>query len=259
MILLFWNIAEYNVVGLFTKGHLLLASVTVICILLALKLTSPRKKKDIHNMMKWIVIFIWVLEIWKIVYSVNLNSVYAVNTYIPLYYCSILLYAGVLSSFGKNRLKRVGDVVLSAGTFIGGVVFLILPSTSLSFYPAFHLLSIHSFVYHGMMIYLGLLVNMNNYIKLKSGDAKYFVSLIFGMGIVAFVINKHFGSNLMFISANYDVFPIGDIYRLTNGGILFTLIILLSHSILPFYLTYFVRKLWRYILSSRKIMLKKSA
>lgn len=258
MIPLFWDIAQYNMVGLFTKGHFLLASVTIICILLALKLTSPRKKKDIHNMIRWIVIFIWILEIWRIVYSVRLNSLSAVNTYIPLYYCSILLYAGVLSSFGKNSLKRVGDVVLSAGVFIGGVVFLILPSTSLSFYPAFHLLSIHSFIYHGMMIYLGLLVNMNNYIELRRGDIKYFFSLILGMGIIAFIINRHFGSNLMFISTNYDVFPIGDIYRLTNGGILFTLIILLSHSIFPFYFTYFFKKFWKYVMSRWEIVVKRS-
>ena len=104
----------------------------------------------------------------------------------------MLIYAGLLSSFGKDKLKRVGDIFLMTGSVIGGIVFIIYPSTSLPRYPAFHILSIHSFFYHGIMVYLGLLLNNSRYIELKKEDIKYFASLVGMLCIIAFIINNIF-------------------------------------------------------------------
>lgn len=110
------------------------------------------------------------MEIITIIFNVKQNSFSAVNTYLPLYYCSVLLYAGVLSSFGKGTLKMVGDVSLATGSIVCGIIFIIYPSTSLPMYPAFHFLSIHSFLIHGVMIYLGILINKTRYIELEKKE-----------------------------------------------------------------------------------------
>ena len=199
---MFANMGEYEPCGIFTIGHFILILITVIGIFTALKKTVNKNKEQVYKIIKYITIFAWILEVLKIIYNVKQNSFKAVNTYLPLYY-SILLYAGLLSSFAKGTLKRVGDVCLATGSIIGGVVFMIYPSTSLPIYPAFHILSIHSFLFHGSMVYLGILINKTKYIELKKSDIKYFASLILCMSIVALIANKLFNGNLMFISNNF--------------------------------------------------------
>lgn len=236
---MFSEIGKYEPCGIFTKGHFVLLITTIIGIIVALKYTCGKSKKQVHNIIKHITIIAYVLEVIKIIFNIKQNSIRAVNTYMPLYYCSILLYAGLLSSYGKSTLKRVGDVSLATGAIIGGIVFIIYPSTSLPMYPTFHFLSIHSFLFHGAMIYLGIMININNYIKLEKEDIKYFASLIGFMGIAALIINKLFDGNLMFISNNFPGTPIEILYEITNGGLIYTLIMLLAQMTIPFYLVYY--------------------
>ena len=239
---MFSNIGEYEPCGIFTTDHFILIGITIIGIIIALKFTSNKSKEKVHSIIKKITIIMCILEVVKISFNLQQNSFRDVNTYMPLYYCSILLYAGLLSSFGKGALKRAGDVCLATGSVIGGIVFIIYPSTSLPMYPAFHFLSIHSFLFHGTMIYLGILINKTQYIELEQNDIKYFASVIGIMSIVALIVNKLFNGNLMFISNNFPGTPIEILYDLTNGGIMYTLIMVLAQMTLPFYITYVIIK-----------------
>ena len=98
----------------------------------------------------------WVLEVvmisFKIAYRRHKKTQITMYHYIiaACYYMQDLL-----SSFAKGKLKRVGDVFLATGGIIGGIVFMILPTTSLPAYPMLHIVSLHSFLYHGTMVYLG--------------------------------------------------------------------------------------------------------
>ena len=141
-----------------------------------------------------------------------------------------------MSSFGKGKIKRIGDVFLSTGGIIGGIVFIILPTTSLPTYPMMHFLSLHSFFYHGVMVYLGLLMNFTNYINLELKDIWYFAELVGGICAISLVINHIFDSNLMFISKDFPGTPITILYHLT--GKLFTPIMIISQMTLPFLLVY---------------------
>lgn len=240
---MFSKMGEYEPCGIFTPGHFILIGVTALCIIIALKYSHKQTKEGIYKIIKYTTIIMCILEIIKIIYSISQNSIYAVNTYVPLYYCSILLYAGLLSSFGKNHLKRIGDVSLATGSMIGGIVFIIYPSTSLPKYPAFHILSIHSFLFHGAMIYLGILINKTKYVELKREDIKYFASLVGSMSVIALIINNLFNGNLMFITENFpQIAPIDLLYKLTNGSFIYSLIMILVQIIVPFYLVYYIIK-----------------
>lgn len=237
---MFSNIGTYEPCGIFTTGHFILIVVTIMAIAVTLKYSIKKEKKQVHNIIKYITIIAWILEIIRIIFNIKQNSFSAVNTYLPLYYCSVLLYAGLLSSFCKGTLKRVGDVSLATGSIIGGIVFIIYPSTSLSMYPAFHFLSIHSFLFHGVMIYLGILINKTKYIELKKEDVKYFAILIGFMSIIALIVNNLFNGNLMFISNNFPGTPIEILYKITNGGFLYSLIMIITQMTVPFYICYYV-------------------
>lgn len=189
---MFSSLGKYAPCGIFTKGHFALIGLTILSIAVALKYSINKNKEGIYKIVKRITIVMCILEVIKIIYSMLVNSLHDVETYLPLYYCSMLLYAGLLSSFGKGKLKKIGDVFLMTGSVIGGIVFIIYPSTSLPRYPAFHILSIHSFLYHGIMVYLGLLLNSARYIELKKEDIKYFASFVGMLCIIALIVNNIF-------------------------------------------------------------------
>lgn len=231
---------EYEACGIFTTGHLTLTVITVICIIIALKYTL-NQKKDTKKIIKGCTIFVCIFEIIVITFKVTNDGFDNLNNYVPLYYCSLLLYAGLFSSFGKGQLKRVGDVFLATGGIIGGIIFILFPSTSLPTYPMFHLVSIHSFIYHGIMVYLGILINITNYIIIQKNDIIYYASLVFVTCMLAYIVNKIFNSNLMFISNNFPGTAIEILYNLT--GKFFTPVMIIGQVIIPFYVVYGIRKL----------------
>ena len=89
---------------------------------------------------------------------------------------------------------------------------------------------------------MGLLINKTHYIELKASDIKYFATIVGTICVLAYIVNKIFGSNLMFISQNFPGMPIEIIYNAT--GPLFTLVMSLGQMTLPFYIVYGIVK-WR--------------
>ena len=232
---------EYEPCGIFTKEHFLLILLTIIGIKISLKKTINKTHKEVKQIIKKCTIVMWIFEVIIVLFKVITGGIKNINNYVPLYYCSLLLYAGLLSSFAKNELKRMGDVFLATGGIIGGIVFILLPTTSLPAYPALHIVSLHSFLYHGIMVYLGLLVNITHYIEVVASDAVYFATLIGIICILAQIVNKIFDSNLMFISKDFPGTPITIIYKLTGKH--FTAFMEIAQMFLPFYAVYGILKI----------------
>lgn len=234
----FARAGKYEACGMFSVGHFGLVLATLVCVCLALKRTIHRNKDEVLKIIRGLTVAVWVLELMKISFNLQYFRIYNVKEWIPLYYCSILLYAGFLSSFTQGGLKRAGDVFLATGSIVGGVVFILLPTTSLPTYPAFHFISLHSFFFHGTMVYLTLLVNGTRYIELEKKDVLYFAALVGAVCIAALCINIRFNSNLMFISKNFPGTPIEPIYRIT--GPLFTPLMIVGQMTVPFYFVYLI-------------------
>lgn len=229
----------YEPCGIYNFRHFLIAVITLVLVAIAVKFTKVNKNEEVKKIIKNLTITVWILEIIKIIFLFAIGQG-KINRVIPLYYCSLLLYAGLLSSFAKGIAKKMGDVFIATGGIIGGIIFIMFPTTSLPEYPLFHFLSFHSFFYHGTMLYLGIIVNKHKYIKLKFEDIKYYSGLIFIICMAAYVVNKIYSSNLMFISQDFPGMPISIVYN--NTGIFFTPIMILLQMILPFVMVYGVLK-----------------
>ena len=230
---------EYEACGMYTVGHLILLIITIIGILVALKFTKNKNKEQITKIIRNITIFLWVLEIIKIIFNLIVGNASNPNTYVPLYFCSMILYAGILSGFCKGKLKHVGDVFLSTGSMIAGIIFLMNPNTSLTTYPICHYISIQSFILHGAMVYLGILVNITNYIDVKAKDIIYYAGLMLIISVIAYIFNMIFDSNLMFISKDFPGTPIAILYKIS--GKLFTAIMMVLQATAPFYIVYGIK------------------
>lgn len=231
----------YQPCGIFNLKHLCLFLVTITGVSFALKNTKTTNKNDIKKIIKITTIIVWILEILKIGFMCIIGEANNLNRVMPLYYCSLLLYAGILSSYGKGIFKKMGDVFLGTGGIIGGIVFLLFPTTSLPEFPLFHFISFHSFFFHGTMIYLGLLLYKSKYIELKFSDFKYYALLILLICLGAYAVNTRYDCNLMFISKDFPGTPISVLYKTT--GKFFTIIMCLIQIIVPFYFIYVIQNI----------------
>ena len=205
--------------GMFSIEHFILLAIATVCVIVALKFTKNMEKENVKKIIRKATIFLWILEIIKIIFNIKNYGINDVNKYVPLYFCSLILYAGIFSGYCKGTLKKMGDVFLSTGGIIAGLIFLLYPLTSLTSYPMFHYISIQSFVLHGIMVYIGLLMLITKYTTIEKRDIIYYSSIIVMISAVAYVVNLKCDSNLMFISQNYPGTYIETIYN--NTGKLF--------------------------------------
>lgn len=234
---------EYEPAGLFSVWHFLLLAVTAALVAIALYCSRHMSDRAVRRTVRVATGVLWGLEIAKILFVLLVTGSTNPNDFIPLYYCSLILYAGVFSSCFGGLLRRVGDCFIATGGLVGGVVFLLLPTTSLPRYPAFHFISWHSFLLHGLMVYLGLLLLMRGIYRLQFKDIRYCAALVSVMCLLALIFNTVYDSasgqaiaNLMFISKDFPGTPIAVLYRLC--GRFFPLFMWLSQAFGPFVLVW---------------------
>ena len=139
---------EYKPAGILSPGHFLLAGMAVFGIYEGLTHTLLLPEAALRSLIRKIIIVLWVLECIKIHFRIRTGSEADYDTWVPLYFCSITLYAGIASGFGRGIIQHIGDVFLASGGLIAGICFMLYPSSSLLIYPTFHFLSVHSFIYH---------------------------------------------------------------------------------------------------------------
>lgn len=102
--------------------------------------------------------------------------------------------------------------------------------------------SIHSFLYHGIMVYLGILINVTNYITIQGSDIKYYASLVGCVCGLAYIINSIFDSNLMFISKEFSV--VAFLYKIS--GPYYPFVASIGQMTLPFYTIYAILRLKKF-------------
>ena len=244
MIKMFFSLPyQYPPAGLFSRWHLLLLSVTACLIAAGLWLSRNMMPMAVRRTVRIVTACLWGLELVKILFVLFVTGSKNPNEFVPLYYCSITLYAGLLSSLGSPLLMRVGDAFIAMGGIVGGAVFLLMPTTSLPQYPAFHFISWHSFLLHGTMVYLGLLLLVRRVYCPRLGDIRYVAGLTGAIAAIAWLFNTVYNhiardpvANLMFISRDFAGTPISILYRLC--GRFFTPVMCLGQAFLPFFLMY---------------------
>lgn len=244
MIKIFFSLPnQYSPAGLFSRWHLLLLLVTACLIAAGLYFSRNMTAVAVRRTVRIVTACLWGLELAKILFVLLVTGSKNPNEFVPLYYCSIILYAGLLSSFGGALLCRVGDSFIAMGGIVGGAVFLLMPTTSLPQYPAFHFISWHSFLLHGTMVYLGLLLLVRRVYCPRLRDIRYVAALTGAICALAWLFNTVYNrisgdpvANLMFISRDFAGTPISILYRLC--GRFFTPVMCLGQAFLPFFFTY---------------------
>ena len=230
---------------MYSVGHLVLFLVTLALIASGLYLCRRMDRAGVRTVIRIVTAVLWVLEIVKILFVLLITKSMNPNDFVPLYYCSLVLYAGLFSSLGKGILQKMGDVFLATGSLVGGACFLCFPSTSLPRYPFFHLISFQSFLLHGAMVFVGLLMLLRGVYRVSLRDIKFCAILVGAIGVISYIFNyiwntahptQAIQTNLMFVSNNFTGCPV-DLYGFL-GPVLYPMFMIVVQAFGPFLLVY---------------------
>ena len=223
--------------GVFSAAHCVYVLLTISAVIIALCLTRKADNNKQSATIRLAAILLCFIEALKIIFVLASEPKPNPNSFLPFYFCSIEMYASLFAAFGKSKLKKTGEVFMMTGGIIGGLFFIIYPLTSLSIYPAFHFISLQSFLYHGIMLFAGLfmLIVAKKSIKLK--DIIYHCAIVLSVSAIALLFNILLDTNLMFISQNYPGTFIEPIYNALPTPI-FTVLSATAQATVPFLAVY---------------------
>lgn len=181
---------EYEPVGMFSVGHI----VTLIIFLLivafcAYKCRKIGKDKAIF-LTKIIAIVVTVLEIIKITIAFINGEGDKLDHWVPLYFCSMFIYAAWLAGYAKGKIADLGRAFVGTGGIIAGLSFLIFPTTSFTMYPLFHYFCMYSMVYHSLMVFLGITYLLNGVVKIDKKSFIDYVIFCTVLNILAIIVNS---------------------------------------------------------------------
>ncbi len=234
---------------LFTPLHLVFATIIAALVIVFGLLLAKRKETTIRIVFGVLWGTALVLEIAKIVWETYAGRTVSFEWggILPLYPCSIFLYAMPLAIFGKGKVRYMGCGYVCSLGLLGGLINFIYPANILSNYSCISFAGFHTFFYHGVIAFCALVMLKSGYHSYK--NAKKATDLLLPavpalvVSLVANAVNfSRIGSDYMFFKLNSFFFaPIGAATPDWLSVILVYLIYLLIHA-LPYLPCYFMKK-----------------
>lgn len=224
--------------GMFSIDHLIFTLSAILIIILLLVKSLKKTKEQIDKDIKYIFIIVTILEVLKIIWNFLVRENLELINWVPLYFCSLFIYASGMYSLGKGIIKKIGFLWITCGQIIGGVVFILFPASSVGIQPLFHVLTLHSWIYHILTAYVGIILIIKNINIFKFKDILLYGSTTLIMELFVFIFNVIFKTNLMFINEPGVIGPLQ--YVVDIFGYFYPLIIGLFQGLGTFILSYWI-------------------
>ena len=226
------NFTNDEIAGIFTHAHFTYLAILALALALSLFLSRKMSKKTEKWLRLAIAITVTVLEIIKI--ALRIYKEMGLETWIPLYFCSLFIFASWVSLIPYDPLARCGKSYMATGGIVAAICFCMYPNTSLVSFPAWHPASIHSFLYHFLMLYSGIVLLWRGGYKPRSSDGIFYFLFVCLVSVPSLILNSTLGTNCMFLRHPGGIPIIQDIADFSP--ILYTILALISQGILLFYL-----------------------
>ena len=230
---------------LFTPLHIGFA-VVFLAAVIGLALWTAKRQE---NTIRWVFGVLWatlcVLEITKILWETYSGRTVSVEWtgVLPLYPCSIFMYAMPLAIWGKGVVRYMGCGYVCSLGFLGGGINFVYPANILSNYSCISFAGFHTFLFHGAILFCGIVMLLSGYHSYKQVTRAWQLVLpavpALAVSLVANSVNfSPIGSDYMFFKLNSFFFaPIGAATPDWLSVILVYGLYLLIHALpyLPFY------------------------
>jgi len=148
-------------------------SIALIIILLFLLRKLPKQK--VQTIIKILGIFMTIFYIikttWESIYDLKLSGSFNTGL-LPFDTCSIIMLACLLVGFGNGKIKKMAECWLTTGSIVGGIATM-LYLNAFKYYPFFSFGAFYSMTWHFLMVFIGLLLIVTNYVELKYENLLY--------------------------------------------------------------------------------------
>lgn len=246
---------EYPAAGLFSAGHLLMIIVCGLLLTLLIRLTILKKLEKSIRIIQIVSIIVLVLEIGKIIWGTSVGRYSDWYDYLPLWFCSLFIPISLIAGYGKGKIQYIALTFLFYGGIVGGLTYLVFPTTSIGRYPVFHFITFHSMFYHVLMIYIGFFVIYYQFIKPGMKDLKWYLIITTVFCIISYITNYYLDTNYMFLSSYSNNPVLKILYEAT--GRFYPLVLTIGQNVGTFMVSLAGYKLIENI-KNKKILVKKS-
>ena len=185
------RVGPFNKVVDYTIWYIALAVLTVALIWYL-------NKKENSKLVKYCLIACWGIavgvDIAKIIVSVSTGG-FVITGSLPLYICSIFMYAMPFAIWGKGRIKDIGCTYVCTIGLFGAIMNYVIPSVTydyslLSFWGA------HTTIYHSMLLVAPFVMLCTGYTKLSFKNLGWtflgFVCLTIGVVVIDYIIEADY-------------------------------------------------------------------
>ena len=129
------------------------------------------------------------------------------------------MFAGILASFSKGKLKEIGECWIVTGSIVGGIGAMIVLN-AFKYYPFFSFGAFYSMIWHFLMVFIGLLLIVTNYVDIKYSTVikGFLLHLIISLIVIPidFIFNLDF---MMYLNLSGIPFFEDIANNLTNNGL----------------------------------------
>lgn len=220
--------------GMFTVPHIISLVICLGLIVFFIYLSRNISEKTLLLVTRIMAIVFIIWEIGKIIFKFYIGDTY-LDHWLPLYFCSLFIFALIFLSFFKGSVYKIGEAFLLGGCIVSGLSYLIIPATSLMDFPVYHFLSIHSMLFHSSMVYLGIMYIYKHKIKLSKKDYLYYSVFVGSFIALSLVLNYTLNQNFMIIKNPVNI-PIDIVNNIANTvPWLYTLFAIILYLTIPFF------------------------
>ena len=175
--------------------------------------------KEKNKVLIWSAILIDAFEIFKIVILClrSPDDPTRWQTLLPLFLCSIQLFALPLAAFSRGRLKEIAlDFVMIFG-ILGAIVGTYGAAQNYSAYPIFSLDNVSSGITHSISGFASLYIMISGMHSMKKKNIAGTCTVLSVFCVLAYVVNILIDYNYMFLM-NHDGTPYKIVYDLVGGN-----------------------------------------
>lgn len=203
------NMPEGFTPAFFSIPHFVfLGIVFVVLPLIFFLIRKKAKRENIDLFLKILSVIVLTLEIaditWESYYQINSPAGFDFAGEMPLYTCSIFIYALLVHAWGKGRAKECSLSFLTTVGLVCGAIGVVY-CNGINNYPFWTLGAFYSLYFHSAMFEIGLLLLITGYKKLEWKDVFRSWMPILLMAIIATPVNYVYGADYMQTYAAYGV------------------------------------------------------
>lgn len=176
-----------------SRGHIAALVLVMGCTLLLLLMSRHLSHGAKARMLRVLSSSMLVLELGKD-FILGLLGAFSVG-YLPLHLCSLSMFVCLYYAFHPQS-KRTGQVLYSV-VLPGALSALLFPNWNV--FPLLHFQSIHSFLYHGLLLFFGLFPVVSGMVSPGPGAILPSMGFLSALALPVGLLNRCLHTNYMFL------------------------------------------------------------